>query len=143
MILLRAARFASAYLIARPPVRALILLGTVSVLTACGWSSGSSSSVLPPPPALTAIAVGPPDSSAATGLSSQFTATGVFNDGSKQDLSSQVIWRSANTATALITKGGLATAVGPGSTTIHASLGRMTGSTTFNVTAATLVAIDV
>ena len=143
MILLRATRFAGAYHISRQSVLALILLGTVCALTACGWSSESSSSVMPPPPALTAIAVGPPDSSAAMGLSSQFTATGVFNDGSKQDLSSRVTWRSANTATALITKNGLATAVGPGSTTIHAFLGRMSGSTTFNVTAATLVAIDV
>ena len=77
------------------------------------------------------------------GLSSQFRATGVFTDGSKRDLSSQVIWRSANSGAASITNTGLATAVGPGSTTISASLRRMTGSTTFSVTAATLVAIDV
>jgi 6-phosphogluconolactonase (cycloisomerase 2 family)/urocanate hydratase len=143
MILLRARRCASVYLITRKSVRALILLGIIGVLTACGWSSESSSSSMPPPAELTAIAVGPPDSSAAMGLSSQFTATGVFTDGSKRDLSSLVTWRSANSAAASISNTGLATAVGPGSTTISASLRRMTGSTTFNVTAANLVAIDV
>jgi trimeric autotransporter adhesin len=143
MILLRARRSASAYLITHKSVCALILLGIISVLTACGWSSESSSSSMPLPAELTAIAVGPPDSSTAMGLSSQFTATGVYTDGSKRDLSSQVIWRSANSAAAAITNTGLATAVGPGSTTIIASLRRMSGSTALNVTAATLVAIDV
>ena len=143
MILLRATRSGSAYLITCRSVCALILSGIISVLAACGWSSESSSSSAPLPVELTAIAVGPPDSSAAMGLSSQFTATGVFTDGSKRDLSSQVTWRSANSAAASITNTGLATAVGPGSTTIIASLRRMTGSTTFNITAATLVAIDV
>src|SRR5277367_622652 len=143
MILPRARRSAGAYLITRKSVWALILLGIISVLSACGWSSESSSASMPLPAELTAIAVGPPDSSAAMGLSSQFRATGVFTDGSKRDLSSVVIWRSANSAAASITNTGLATAVGPGSTTISASLRRMSGSTAFNVTAATLVAIDV
>jgi len=89
-----------------------------------------------------AIAVGPPDSSIAMGLSSQFTATGLYSDGSKQDVSSQVIWRSANAAAASINNAGLVNAAGPGATTISATLAPMSGSTTLNVTAATLVVID-
>jgi DNA-binding beta-propeller fold protein YncE len=143
MILLRATRSDSVFLIGRKSVSVLILLSMVSMLTACGWSSYSSKSSAPQTAQLIAIAVGPPDSSAAIGLSSQFTATGVYTDGSKQNLSSQVTWSSANSAAAMINNSGLATAVGPGSTAISASMGRMSGSTTFNVTAATLVAIDV
>jgi len=142
MILLRATRFASVPLVECKVVIALILLSVINMLTACSWSSDSSSSNMPLPDQFTAIAVGPPNSSAAMGLSSQFTATLVYADGTKQNISSQVTWSSANTAAASITNTGLATAVGPGSTTITAHLGRMSGSTTFNVTAATLVAID-
>ncbi len=76
------------------------------------------------------------------GLSSQFTATGLYSDGSKQDISSQVTWSSANAAAAWISNTGLATTASPGSTMITATMGRMSGSTSLNVTAATLVVID-
>ena len=76
------------------------------------------------------------------GLSSQFTATAVYSDGSKQDISSQVTWSSANSAAAWISNTGLVTAAAPGSTMIAAKMGRMSGSTSLNVTPATLVVID-
>jgi len=110
------------------------------MVAGCHSSSGSFYSPLTAQ--LTTIAVGPPDSSVAVGFSSQFTATGLYSDGSKQDVSSQVIWSSANAAAASINSAGLATAASPGSTTISATLGQMSGSTALNVTAATLVVID-
>lgn len=86
--------------------------------------------------------IGPPNSSIAMGLSSQFTATALYSDGSKQDVSSQVAWSSANANAAWISNAGLATTVGPGATTITAKMGKLSASTPLNVTAATLVVID-
>ena len=139
MTLLRATRFARAFFGGYKPVAALHLLCLMAFVSGCHSSSGSYS---PPAVQLTSIAVGPPDSSVAMGLSSQFTATGLYSDGSKQDVSSQVTWSSTNAAAAWISNAGLATTAGPGSTLITAKLGKMSGSTSLNVTAATLVVID-
>jgi trimeric autotransporter adhesin len=139
MTLLRATRFARAFFGGYKPVAALHLLCVMAFVTGCHSSSGSYS---PPAVRLTSIAVGPPDSSVAMGLSSQFTATGLYSDGSKQDISSQVTWSSTNAAAAWISNAGLASTAGPGSTLITAKLGKMSGSTSLNVTAATLVVID-
>ena len=139
MTLLRATRFARAFFGGYKPVAALHLLCLMAFVSGCHSSSGSYS---PPAVQLTSIAVGPPDSSVAMGLSSQFTATGLYSDGSKQDVSSQVSWSSTNAAAAWISNAGLATTAGPGSTLITAKLGKMSGSTSLNVTAATLVVID-
>jgi YVTN family beta-propeller protein len=139
MTLLRATRFSRAFFGGYKPVAALHLLCVMAFVTGCHSSSGSYS---PPSLQLTSIAVGPPDSSIAMGLTSQFTATGLYSDGSKQDISSQVTWSSANAAAAWISTAGLATTAGPGSTLITAKLGKMSGSTSLNVTAATLVVID-
>ena len=135
----RATRFARAFFGGCQRLAALHLLCVMALLAACHSSSGSYS---PPTAQLTSIAVGPPDSTVAMGLSSQFTATGLYSDGSKQDISSQVTWSSANAAAAWINNIGLATSASPGSTTITATLGKMSGSTSLNVTAATLVVID-
>src|ERR1700727_368369 len=136
---LLATRFARASFGEWKPVAALHLLCVMAFVAGCHSSSGSYS---PPPVQLTSISVGPPDSSIAMGLTSQFTATGLYSDGSKQDISSQVTWSSANAAAAWISTAGLATTAGPGAPLITAKLGKMSGSTSLNVTAATLVVID-
>jgi YVTN family beta-propeller protein len=137
MLLLRARHFARAFLGGWKPVLALHLC-VMALVSGCHSSSGPYS----PTAQLTSIAVGPPDSSVATGLKSQFTATGLYSDGSKQDISAQVTWSSANAAAAWISNTGLATAASPGSTMISAKMGSMSGSTSLNVTPATLIVID-
>jgi YVTN family beta-propeller protein len=139
MLLLRATRFARAFFGGCKPLVALHMLGVMALVAGCHSSSGNYS---PPTAKLTAIAVGPPDSSVAMGLSSQFTATALYTDGSKQDVSSQVAWSSANAAAARINNSGLATTAAPGSTMITATMGKMSGSTSLSVTPATLVVID-
>lgn len=116
---------------------ALILIGAVGMLGGCESSHNS------PGAQLASIDVGPPDSNVPLGLNRRFTATGIFSDGSKQDLSTQVVWRSMNTAVASIANGGVATTLSPGATTIMASFGRMVGSTSLTVTPAVLVSIGV
>jgi hypothetical protein len=64
MLLLCATRFARALFGGCKPVVALHLLCVIALVTGCHSSSGSYS---PPTAQLTAIAIGPPDSSVATG----------------------------------------------------------------------------
>src|SRR5437868_6221279 len=53
----------------------------------------------------------------------QLTASGVYSDGSTQDLTASVTWTSAAPATAAISSSGLATSIDPGTSTITATLG--------------------
>jgi hypothetical protein len=57
------------------------------------------------------------------GATSQFSVTGIFTDGSKQDLSSLVTWSSSAPASATISAKGLLTGVAGGTTSVGASLG--------------------
>jgi Domain of unknown function (DUF4082)/Bacterial Ig-like domain (group 2) len=84
---------------------------------------------------LSSIAVTPASSTNLVGATQQFTATGTYSDGSKQNLTSQAAWTSSNTAVATINASGLATAVSAGSTTISAALAGVTNSATLTVTA--------
>lgn len=122
---------------------ALIVLGAAAVLAGCGWSSSSFESIFPQAAQLASIAVGPPDSKVPMGMTNQFTATGVFSDGTKRDLSSQVTWISANSNIATINAAGVATALSPGATTVTAAIGLQSGSTSLAVTPATLISIGV
>jgi hypothetical protein len=90
---------------------------------------------------LESIGVTPANATIKTGSTLQYTATGTYNDGSQQDITQSVTWGSTNTTVATIASGGLATAVAPGSTTIQATLGGITGSTGLSVTPASLVSI--
>jgi len=83
---------------------------------------------------LVSLAVTPTNPSIAKGLTQSFTATGTYNNGSTQNLTSSVNWSSTNTATATITAAGVATGMATGSTTIRAALGAITGSTGLTVT---------
>jgi len=67
----------------------------------------------------------------------QFTATGNFTDGSKQDLTTTATWNSSNRAVATISNSsgsqGLAKALAAGTTTISAAVGSLSDSTPLTV----------
>lgn len=88
-------------------------------------SSASASS-------LSSIAVTPSNSTIAVGTSQQFTATGTYQNGSTQDITTQVTWSSSNPSVA-ITAGGMAIGQSIGSATIVAAQGSVTGSTPASV----------
>lgn len=96
---------------------------------------------------LTSITVTPVNPSVANGEVQQFKATGIYSDNSNQDLTSQVTWSSSSTAVATISnvsgENGLATTKSVGTTTIIATFGVVSGSTTLHVTPATLTSISV
>ncbi|MFZ0685811.1 MAG: Ig-like domain-containing protein [Terriglobales bacterium] len=92
-------------------------------------------------PVLDSIAVTPANPSAPVGTLAQFTATGTYSDNSTQNLTATASWSSSNTAVATIAAGGLATALTPGSTTITAASGSVSGSTGLSVVPSTLTSI--
>lgn len=128
-------------------MQAALLLCFAGLIAGCGFSSRSISIVGPTPPTLTSIAVQPANSTLHVGLTRQFIATGSFSDGSQQNITASVTWSSSATNVASINNtagsNGIATAVSAGSTTITASSGALSGSTTLNVTSTTLVSIGV
>lgn len=56
------------------------------------------------------------------------TATGYYSDGSKQNLSSSVVWSSSNAAAATVSSAGLLSAVARGGSTITATSGVISGT---------------
>jgi hypothetical protein len=84
-------------------------------------------------PTLLSIAVTPASQYVTTGLTQQFTATGTYSDNTTQDITNTVTWTestSGGVATISNTSGtqGLATAVAPGSSTITATMGTVSGN---------------
>ncbi len=106
--------------------------GTTTITATSGSVSGSSP--LTVEGTLTSIQVTPASNSIVNGTGQQFTATGVFSDGTSENLTSSVTWTSSNTSVATINASGLATAVSAGNITITAGSGGITGSTGLTVT---------
>jgi hypothetical protein len=105
--------------------------GTTTIRATSGSISGSTS--LTVTATLVSIAVTPANASIAQGATQQFTATGTYSDNSTQNLTSSVTWSSTSTAIATITSAGLATGVAQGTTTIRATSGSISGSTTLTI----------
>ena len=87
---------------------------------------------------LTGLQVTPAAPTIVAGTSQEFTAIGLFADGSQTDLSSSVAWTSSNTSVATVDSKGKAAATTPGSTTVTASVGQVSGTATLNVSPATI-----
>jgi hypothetical protein len=76
---------------------------------------------------LSAISVAPSSpANMGVGSTQHFTATGSYSDGSTADFTSQVVWSSSNPAAITIASGGIATAIGGGTTNITATFGGLT-----------------
>ncbi len=103
----------------------------------------SGSKLLTVTPILSSISVTPTNSSMVINSTLEYTATGIWSDGSAQDLSGQVTWSSSDTTIASIDAVGVATAIASGSTTINATLGTISGTTGLTVTAPVLSSINV
>jgi len=121
-----------------------LALGTSTISATSGTITGRTTMNVVPPKTLVSIAVTPANPDVVLGAVQQFTAIGTYSDNSTQDLTATATWASSNTTVASIVPGGLATALALGSTSISATSGTITGSTTMNVVAAkTLVSIAV
>jgi YD repeat-containing protein len=98
-------------------------------------------------PVLQSLAVNPANPSVPKGGTRQLIATGSYNDGSTQDLTTSVSWSSSNSTAATISNQagtqGLATAISLGTTTVTATTGSFVGSTNMTVVAPVPVSIIV
>ena len=83
-------------------------------------------------PTLTGLTVGP-SATINQGQTVQMTAVGTYNDGSTKTLGSGVYWNSSATNIASISTSGLVTGISPGTATINASSGAVTGSATVTI----------
>jgi len=92
---------------------------------------------------LTSIAVTPANGSIPLGTTQQFAATGQYSDGSTENITSTVTWRSSARRVTTISSAGLASALAIGSVTITASSGTLSGETTLTVSPAALVSLSV
>jgi uncharacterized protein YjdB len=94
---------------------------------------------------LVSIAVTPVTPSIAAGTRLPLVATGTFNDGAKQDITTSVTWSSDAATKVTVDDAGLATGVAAGSAKLTATQGTgaaaIAGSTTLTVTGAKLVSI--
>jgi len=116
---------------------ALILLSPV--LVGCGGSVTKSNSS----PQLTTLAISPQNSTIALGQTAQFKAVGEFSDGSSADETQAAVWTSSNGGVASIASTGLATSLSIGQSTLTASVGAISGSTTLSVSKSSIVSIAV
>lgn len=107
--------------------------GTSAVGASMGSISGASTLSVDVVTSLQTITVTPVDPSLAVSQQQQFVATGTYNDGSIQIITSTVTWTSSDGGVATIVAGGVATGVAAGSTTITATSGSVSGTTTLNV----------
>jgi trimeric autotransporter adhesin len=82
---------------------------------------------------LASFTISPLNTSIKPAATQQFSASGVFGDGSTRDITSSATWTSSNPAIATIDANGLATAVALGSTTITATDSGKTQNTTLTV----------
>lgn len=106
--------------------------GPVTIAASAGAVSGSALLTVTAP-ILTSLAVTPTTPVVPVGNTQQFTATGTYSDGSTQVITGSVTWSSSSPSVASISGGGLASALGPGATTISAQQAGITGSTTMTV----------
>jgi len=114
--------------------------GTVTISASAVGITGSTY-VTVPPPSLVSIIVSPQSPIVALGTSQQLRATGLYSDGSAQDLTASATW-TASTSAAAVNITGLVTGVSLGTSTIQATSGSQSGSTAVTVGPPVLVAIS-
>jgi uncharacterized protein YjdB len=91
---------------------------------------------------LQSITLTPTNVTMAAGTQQQFTASGNFDDGSTQVLTS-ALWASSAVSVLTVDANGLGIAVGPGTSTVSVTSGTVSASTSVTVSTATLVSLAV
>jgi hypothetical protein len=123
----------------------VIAVSTGETLITANISELSSSlSVTVSPATLQSIEVSSPITQIAAGLTSTFSARGVYSDGTQQNLNEQVVWSVSDSAIALINSAtGLLTALQPGAISVIATKDGQTRSFNFTVSPANLTGIAI
>lgn len=121
-------------------------VGTTTITAALGSVSGTTT-LEATSARLVAISITPTNPSLARGRSRQLNATGIYTDGTNQDITTQVVWESSDALIASVSSSpnteGQALASNVGTVIITASQGTVTGTTNLTVTAAEVLSIAV
>jgi hypothetical protein len=125
-----------------PGVAATTAQGTTTITASAAGVSGSATLTVTTP-TLVSITLGPQDATIPVGATQQFAATGVYTDGSTQDLTATATWSSWATVVAAINSSGLAAGLFQGTATIQVNSGSLSASTTLSVGSPALVSIAV
>jgi len=99
-----------------------------ALLFAAGCRVENTETVVAPAP-LVSITLRPSAPGMAPGTNLQLEAAGIYENGTTKSLTASVTWQSADPGVASVSNSGLVTAANPGTTTITATLGSITGST--------------
>jgi trimeric autotransporter adhesin len=118
-----------------------VAAGATTVSASLNGVSGSAN-VIVTPAVLTSINVTPLSLNLALGLTSGLTATGVFSDGSTQNLTASATWSSSNPVVLSVNAGGVVLPIAVGNANVTATVGSISGSASVTVTAATLTSIQ-
>jgi hypothetical protein len=116
--------------------------GKTLVTAAFGGQSGQATFVVTGATLMT-LQIDPVDPSVGVGVEVDFTATGLYTDGTRVDLTSQVMWSSSASNVLPIDGGGHAFSRSPGTSVVTATSGMLTASSTVTVTAASLKSIAI
>lgn len=116
--------------------------GTATVKATSGSISGSDT-VTVLATTLVSIAISPANPSVPKGETQQLIATGTYNDGSTQDISSKVTWSGAVPGVVSLSAAGLVTTTNLGTATITAAEGSISATTVVTVSAAVPVSLAV
>jgi len=116
---------------------------STATVTASALGIAGSATLTVTAPTLVSIQLSPQGSAIPLGATQQFTATGVYTDGSTQDLTSSATWSSSASVVATINSSGLAAGLFQGVATIQVSSGSVSATTNLTVGSAGLVAITI
>ena len=105
-------------------IAALTFVAILGTLSACGGGSG---------PSLKSLTVSPAQSTVTLGTTQQLTVTGLYTDGSSQNLTAKATFTSETPAVATVSATGLATGVAAGDAVIQAQVNNLTGNATVSV----------
>ena len=115
-----------------------VSVGTSGITAAMGPVQAPQATLTVTAATLESITVSPATASIPSGNQQQYTATGLYSDGTMLNITGLVTWSSSLPVHASIDSTGLATGISAGATTITAILSPGTpGLATLNVTAAT------
>lgn len=121
---------------------AAILAAGATTITATVGSFTDSATITVVPAHLTSLTISPATVSIAAGTQQQFTATGNFDDGSTQVLTS-LQWSSSATSILTVDANGLSLGVAPGTSTVTATSDSIAATASVTVTSATLVSLQI
>lgn len=109
-----------------------VAAGTVTI-TATYSGSPATATLTVSNATVQSITVTPASPTIALGGMQPFAASGLFSDGSTQDITNVVTWSSSTPTVAVINAAGVASGASHGQTSINAAFQNITGSTTLNV----------